>query len=142
MGRTYLFVCPKCAYQARVAGGPDEGTDLVIHTCVCPDCRRLFDAVQRARLPLNEARQFGALGETRAWPAGLRKKRPWRRPPTFEGLLARLGGLGGEPRRWVDFPLGCAVSRLHRVRPWKIGGRCPRCGAVMERNALPFRLWD
>jgi hypothetical protein len=51
MGRSYLFECPKCGYQASVSGGADSGFELSVQTAACRDCRRLFDSVVRWRVP-------------------------------------------------------------------------------------------
>ena len=43
---------------------------------------------------------------------------------------------------WQKFKPACPVDTKHFVEPWKDPGRCPRCGNFMEKNGLPFRLWD
>ena len=50
MGRTYHFDCPRCQYQARVAGSADAGVNCAVQTIVCLDCRQLFDVFTRLRL--------------------------------------------------------------------------------------------
>lgn len=37
--------------------------------------------------------------------------------------------------------LHCPKNPSHRVRPWKAGDPCPRCGAPMENRGLRV-LWD
>jgi hypothetical protein len=32
-------------------------------------------------------------------------------------------------------PLGCPVDPTHRVRRWRAGGFCPKCGALMVRGS-------
>jgi hypothetical protein len=38
--------------------------------------------------------------------------------------------------------LHCPVSKNHSVHAWNDPGKCPRCGAFLEKSSLPYRLWD
>ena len=132
MGRTYLFECSKCGYQAAVSGGADTGFEFCVQTAACRDCRILFDCVVRWRVPDTGLKI----------PSGFhRLKRAKEAPPTFEAALNRLPPTG-KRLKWVPFKIQCPVSPFHRVRAWNEPGKCPRCGNFMEKNALPFRHWD
>jgi hypothetical protein len=43
---------------------------------------------------------------------------------------------------WIHFRIRCPISPIHQVRPWNEPDKCPRCGVYLERNALPFRIWE
>jgi hypothetical protein len=142
MGRTYWFECVKCGYRAKLSGGADRGLNLFVQTILCRECRELCDAVTRLKVP------------TRLAP-GLSKRPSWRfakksevlhppavTPPRFQEAVNRLLYLGALGVKWVQFKLQCPVSALHRVEPWNEPGRCPKCGLDLEKNALPFRIWD
>ena len=136
MGRSYLFECSKCGYQASVSGGADMGFEFCVQTAACRDCRILFDCVVRLRVPDTGLKIFSEAQQR----AHLRKAEQ-KAPPTIEEALNRL--LPGAGKfKWVNFKIRCVVSPLHRVRAWNEPGKCPRCGNFMEKNALPFRYWD
>ena len=142
MGRSYWFECVRCGYRAKVSGGSDRGLNVFVQTLVCRECKELFDAVTKLRLP-DEAR--GALrndgpGLHRLKPLG--RLRAPNRPPSFQAALNRLTYVGVSQFRWVQFSLQCPVSSIHRVRSWNAPDKCPRCGLYMEKNALPYRIWD
>ncbi len=59
MGRTYLFWCGNCRYEAKVAGGPSEGLEFTAQTILCSECGQLQDAVTAARLVLLCYKRFG-----------------------------------------------------------------------------------
>ena len=61
MGRSYWFECPKCGYRARVSGRADQGLSFVVQTILCCDCRELYDAVTRLKVP-DEWGGWGAFG--------------------------------------------------------------------------------
>jgi len=126
MGKTYLFECGLCHYQVKVSGGTAAGVDCDIQTVVCRDCRELFDVFTRVR------RQSSPVGKFRA----LHPEIP---PAALKGSPAR-----GKP--WEESELACPMERdrhhKHRVEEWKDPGRCPRCGSYLEKNGLPFRVWD
>jgi hypothetical protein len=134
MGRSYLFECSKCDYQASVSGGADAGFEFCVQTAACRDCRSLFDAVVRMRVPdtgMKIPTEFQRL----------RFRKTPETPPTFEAALNRLPPMG-KKLKWIPFKIQCPVSPMHRVRAWNETGKCPRCGNFMEKNALPFRYWD
>jgi hypothetical protein len=132
MGRTYIFECPQCQYRAKISGGADSGLHCEIQTVVCHACRELFDVFTRQR------RHADALDVIR-FPGFYRPEIP----PVI------LGESSFKPKRerpraliWRDFALACPVEKTHFVEPWNSPGRCPRCGNFLEKNGLPFRLWD
>jgi hypothetical protein len=134
MGRSYLYECPKCGYQATVSGSADTGFEFHVQTIACRDCRSLFDAVVRLRIAdtgLKVPAEFQRL----------RLRKTQEPPPSFEAAINRLPPLGTK-MKWVPFKIQCPVSSHHRVRAWNDPGKCPRCGNFMEKNALPFRYWD
>jgi ribosomal protein S27AE len=122
MGRTHLFECSKCGYQARVAGGAAEGEHFAVQTIACADCRALHDAVTRLKASF--------------WS----REKPSSAAPKFAVVLNRLPPRGARP--WLKFKPACPVFPWHRVRLWKQPDKCPRCGNFLEANAVPFRLWD
>ena len=133
MGRSYLFECSKCGYKASVSGGADDGFEFAVQTAVCRDCRSLFDSVVRLRIPdlgLRIPSEFQRLSPRKA-----------EAPPTFESVLTRLPPTGIK-FKWADFKVRCPIFWTHRVQAWNDPGKCPRCGAYMEKNALPFRYWE
>ena len=138
MGRSYWFECAKCGHRALVAGRAERGLSFAIQTILCRDCKQLYDAV--TRLKVIEPR-------TALWEGKLPKpKAPRPRlpgvPPTFQAVLSRLPPKGGGRPRWLAFPIRCPLSPFHRVQEWNAPDRCPRCGVMLEKGALPFRLWD
>jgi len=126
MGRTYHFECPLCHYRAKVSGGADSGVHCEVQTVVCRDCRELFDVFSKVR------RCAGA-AEKIKFPAFFR--------PEIPPVILRDGSA---PQRlvWQKFTLACPAAAKHFVEPWRDPGRCPRCGNFMEKNGLPYRLWD
>ena len=135
MGRSYLFECSKCGYQASVSGGTDTGFEVCVQTTACRDCRTLFDSVVGLRVPDTGLKNFTDFQQARL------RKAEQATPPSFEEALNRLPPGAGK-FKWMPFKLRCLVSPLHRVRAWNEPGKCPRCGNFMEKNALPFRYWD
>src|ERR1035438_8075660 len=139
MGRSYWFECPRCGYRARVSGRADRGLDLFVQTILCRDCKELYDAVTRLRVENGAA-------SGRLPPSNRSKGRVSRRiantAPTFQSALNRLPRLGADSSQWLKYSLQCPVSALHRVQVWNDPDRCPRCGVYLEKNALPFRMWD
>jgi hypothetical protein len=138
MGRSYSFECSRCGFRAKVSGRPDRAVDFFVQTILCRDCKQLYDAVTRVRWvgepPARLSAPFGVLRQ-----AGL--FRAPKTPPTFETALNRLR-LPGARYKWTDFPLQCPVSRTHRVQSWNDPDKCPRCGVYLEKNALPYRIWE
>jgi len=137
MGRTYLFQCSKCGYRARVSGCADAGLDFSVQTIACRDCRALFDAVVRWRVAegLGLRRAFG-------WQELRKLRRATDAAPGVDSVLNRLPQAGERGFRWLEFNLRCPVSKLHRVRAWNDPDKCPRCGVFLEKNGLPFRIWE
>ena len=132
VGRTYIFECPLCQYRARVSGGADSGLHCEVQTVVCRDCRQLFDVFTRLRRRADEA-------ETVKFPGFFRPEIP---PVVLQE--SSFNPQRSEARRlvWQKFVPACPVDPKHFVEPWKDPGRCPRCGNFLEKNGLPFRLWD
>jgi hypothetical protein len=142
MGRSYWFECVKCGYRAKVSGREDRGLNCFVQTIVCRDCRELYDAVTRVRI-MQPARVVAA-----GAPAGPRRmdaaNQGWSpdRPPSFQSVMNRLLYLGVGRSRWVHFRLRCPVSTFHRVESWTDPAKCPKCGLPLEKNVLPYRIWD
>ena len=57
-------------------------------------------------------------------------------------MLNRLPTTGAKRFRWLQFKLQCPVSPHHRIESWNDPDKCPRCGVFLERNGLPFRIWE
>jgi hypothetical protein len=140
MGRSYWFECPKCGYRAKVSGRSDRGLSFAVQTILCRDCRELYDAVTRLKVAeeAGEWANFGGLLRTRLLKTSTRLTTP----PRFEAVLNRLPPSGAKRFKWIPFKLQCPVSALHRVRSWNAPDRCPKCGILLEKGALPYRLWD
>jgi len=136
MGRTYLFECSKCGYRAKVAGGTDRGFHFAVQTFHCQDCKELHDAV--IALKTTVPGLAGISGGTKLKPA----RTPAAAPPTFLAALNRLPPSGTKRLKWVHFKPACPVSARHRIREWQSPDKCPKCGCFLERNAIPFRIWD
>ena len=51
MGRSYWFECVKCGYRAKVSGRADRGLNFFVQTILCRDCRELYDAITRVKIP-------------------------------------------------------------------------------------------
>jgi hypothetical protein len=139
MGRSFWFECTRCGYRAKVSGGADEGRDCVIQTIACRECRQLYDAVLRVRVP-----------ELLEPPAGLKPggggllpvAAAASRPPEFPSVLNRLRVPGVRKSRWLTYKLQCPLASHHPVEPWSDLSPCPRCGYYLEKNPMPFRLWE
>jgi hypothetical protein len=56
--------------------------------------------------------------------------------------LNRLVYAGFERLKWVQYRLQCPVASTHHVRSWTEPDKCPRCGLYLERNVLPYRIWE
>jgi len=137
MGRTYLFECPKCTYRAKVAGGADRGVYFAAQTLLCHECKELHDAVVSLKVAAPALEAMSArLAKFKTAP------KTTTTAPTFMAALNRLPPLGTKRLRWVHFKLACPVSVRHRIRQWEAPDKCPKCGCFLERNAIPFRIWD
>ena len=130
MGRTYVFQCSRCGYQAKVSGGLEQGFHCVTKTIVCADCKALQDVPVKMRVAEGAPAPHNGTKKS----AGLLPEQP---DPTKILLF-------GEPPRtkWVSVRPGCPVAAHHRVEVWTAPGKCPRCGNFVERTVLPFRIWD
>jgi hypothetical protein len=137
MGRSYWFECAKCGYRAKVSGRPDRGLSFHVQTILCRDCKELFDAVTRVRVPAEFGSKSGGrrFGSQSSWSSV-------RKPPTFQAALSRLLITGERNYQWIQFPPQCPVLPFHRVQEWNDPDKCPRCGIFMEKNVLPFRIWE
>ena len=139
MGRSYLFECPKCGYKAKVSGRADHGFDFSVQTILCRDCKKLYDAVIRLKVVHQVGFKFSPgspanrMRKTRTAPDA---------PPAFDTVLNRLPLPGAKRFRWLQFKIRCPVSSVHKVQVWNEPDRCPRCGIYLEKNALPFRMWE
>jgi hypothetical protein len=105
----------------------DSGVHCEVQTVVCRDCRELYDVFTRLR------RDELAGAKPARFPGFFR--------PEIPPVILRDGSPG---RRfiWQKFRLTCPVEVKHDVESWQDPGRCPRCGNFMEKNGLPFRIWD
>jgi hypothetical protein len=140
MGRSYWFECPRCGYRAKVSGRADRGVSFHVQTILCRDCKELYDAVTRLKVPDESSLlgSAGALHKVRSPRMRLIRKQP----PTFQMALSRLPLTGIRRFRWLHFKIQCPVSPLHHVRSWNDPGPCPRCGVFLEKGGLPYRHWD
>jgi hypothetical protein len=140
MGRSYWYECARCGYRAKVSGRADRGLNFFVQTILCQDCKELYDAVIRMKLPdetgSNLLRNNGGFNRFRT--------RLWSRtnPPSFQAALSRLLYPGVAHFRWKSFRLQCPVASYHRVESWNEPDKCPRCGLYLDRNVLPYRIWD
>jgi hypothetical protein len=140
MGRTYLFDCSRCGYRAKVSGRADHGFTACVQTIVCLDCKKLYDAVTRAKRPLSNGAPLQKQLKAASWKLSNRSSSD--SPPTFGSAVNRLAFTGGQRHRWVDYPLRCPVAAWHRVQEWNEPDKCPKCGTYLERHALAYRIWD
>ena len=125
MGCVYTFICPRCEYQAHVAGKIAEGLHCVTQTIACDECKIVRDVTLKLRVTeVPEA-------ETRI----LLTAKPDFLPPML---------LHGKPQRtkWLEFKPTCPMDAAHRIGVWTSPGKCPRCGIFMEQDGIPYRIWD
>ena len=139
MGRTYLFECGKCGFKAKVSGRADQGFDFSVQTILCRDCKKLYDAITRWKVPDEPAEP--APTPARKGGGRLLRRNP-EAVPTFDEAVNQLAVTKVKKLKWVPFKPRCPVSAVHRIQPWTDPGKCPRCGTYLERNALPFRIWE
>lgn len=144
MGRSYWFECLKCGYRAKVAGRADRGHDFFILTILCRDCHQLYDAVTRLRVPAPSITpQLRAPHSAlRTSNFRLRTSTFGFRPPTFDAALNRLPRSEVRRHIWRHFKPQCPINPTHRVEPWSELHPCPKCGLHLEKNPLPYRIWD
>ncbi len=142
MGRSYLYECSKCGYRTKVSGRHDRGVHFHVQTITCRDCRQLYDAVVRLKVPDHGLPRF------KASPPGLKEARlrsgssSSGGPPGFDEALNRLTFQNAPKYRWEVYRLQCPVNAGHRLRPWNEPDACPKCGVLLEKGAIPFRIWD
>lgn len=140
MGRSYWYECARCGYRAKVSGRADRGLNFFVQTILCRDCKELYDAVTRMKLPdysrHNLLRNVGGVNRlgTSSWNRA--------NPPSFQAALNRLLYHGAARYKWKIFRLQCPISAHHRVQSWNDPDKCPRCGLYLDRNVLPYRIWD
>jgi hypothetical protein len=139
MGRTYWFECSKCGYRAQVSGRPDRGLNVFVQTIACTDCKALYDAVVRLRVP-DESKGVGLSLGLNGFRAPIRQRNV--SPPTFQTALNRLPYKGVRHYKWFNFKPQCPASPIHRVQNWSEADKCPRCGLYLDKNALPYRFWE
>jgi len=132
MGRSYWFECSRCGYRVTVSGGPDRGPDFFVETVQCLDCRKLYDVVIKQRLTLGP--------KTKGM--RLQMPKPPKVAPTFQAALNSLPKSNVKSMRWISFKPACPVSSMHKVEKWSDPGPCPRCGLAIEKNPLPYRIWE
>ncbi len=140
VGRSYWFECSRCCYRAQVSGGPDRGLNFYLQTVACGNCKRLFDAVTRVRVP--DPRGLGLSNALANWRQPTLPSLNPRNPPSFQSMLNRLSFKGVKNLKWLHFRLQCPVASFHRVEAWNAPNKCPRCGTYLERNVMPYRIWD
>jgi hypothetical protein len=132
VGRTYLFECPQCQYRAKVSGGEDSGVHCAVQTVICRDCRELFDVFKRVR-------RYADSKEVIKFPAFFRPDIP---PVILNESSFNPSSSPARRLVWKQLELACPTEPKHFVEAWKDPGRCPRCGNFLEKNGIPFRLWD
>ena len=140
MGRSYWFECAKCGYRAKVSGLAERGLNFAVQTILCRECKSLYDAVTRLRVP-DTLKELHFTAGLRAQNI-LSPQRAVSSPPPFEAVLNRLPFKGIRYFKWIRFKPQCPVSAYHRVEEWNAPAKCPRCGVYLEQNAMPYRLWD
>lgn len=143
MGRSYWFECSRCGYKATVSGRADRGLNFFIQTILCADCKQLYDAVTQLKVPDerpldSQMNRFGWVSRYGVQPGTFRRDSP----PPFSKALSLLQYRGVRRFKWLKFPAQCPVSPLHRTKNWNDPGKCPRCGVHLDKNVLPFRIWD
>src|SRR5207248_3422048 len=99
MGRSYWFECSKCGYRAKVSGGADRGLHFFVQTIACRDCKQLYDAVTRLRVPDESA--FGLGVSTSGWRRRGQTVQRVSFPPDFQAVLNRLPYRGVRRLKWL-----------------------------------------
>ena len=140
MGRSYWFECLKCGYRAKVSGRADRGLNSFIQTILCRDCKELYDAITRLKVP-DERKELELSTGWRRLKAS-NPSRSWSTPPGFQSVVNRLPYRGVKRFRWLQFTIQCPVAGWHQVQAWNAPDKCPRCSVYLERSALPFRIWE
>jgi ribosomal protein S27AE len=139
MGRTYQFECGKCGYRVAVAGGASSGRHLAVQTIHCLDCRELYDAVTKLKVPVTPEPK---LKRWQLKPTPFAAGPTDEKPPRFADALNRLVLGRGKRFHWQEYRLQCPVTAWHRVREWNEPGKCPKCGVFLDGGGTPFKVWD
>lgn len=129
MGCSYMFECPRCYYRVVVAGGRASGPHCEIQTMMCIDCKALFDFAVRLRVTSEQLP--GTAKGTGPRPA---------QHPDARDVINRLVRLTRS--YWLERQPQCPNGTTHRLEPWSAPGPCPKCGTVLERTLMPYRVWD
>ena len=103
--------------RARVAGRSDGGLIFGQANHFRRDCRQLYDAVNRLRVP-DEPRELKLSLSLRRNPLDI-KTQTTAAAPTFESALNRLPYKGVRRFRWIKFKPSCPVTAWHRVEESK-----------------------
>src|SRR4051812_7594961 len=106
MGKSYWFECARCGYRAKVAGRGDRGLNFFVQTIVCRDCRQLYDAVTRLKIPDDNKKRRLSI-EMRRLGSFYQRRPAQTSPPHFEAVLNRLPYKGVKHFRWQNFKLQC-----------------------------------
>jgi hypothetical protein len=118
--------------------------NIFVQTIRCRDCKELHDVVTRIRIPDEIQDRVRASFCAGGLPRAKLPGRSWaaKGPPSFQAALGRLSYTGSTRFRWLDFKPQCPVSPSHAVQSWSEPGRCPKCGIFLEKNAVPYRIWE
>ena len=141
MGRSYWFQCPRCGYGVKVCGRADRGVNCFVQTILCRDCKELYDAVYRLRVPdqMELMNRFNGNPMNRTSHSVHSRKGT---APTFQSVINRLPYFNVRHFKWLDFKIICPVSSVHKVEIWTDPGKCPRCGIFLEKNVIPYKVWE
>jgi hypothetical protein len=107
----------------------------------------LYDAIYRLKIPdeplLTPSRSERDVARGSPLDSTFRQKKPRKGPaPSFQTVLNWLPYTGISRFKWLEFKLICPVSQIHKVATWNHPGECPKCGIFLEKNVIPFRVWD
>jgi hypothetical protein len=105
---------------------------------MCRDCKQLYDVVTRLRFADEPQRDTLSLRRLGLW----NHPRLLRHAPRFEAVLNRLPSRPLRNFRWLQFSPQCPASPAHRIQVWNAPDKCPRCATVLEKNVLPYRIWE
>jgi len=142
MGRSYWFECARCGYRAKISGKADRGLNFYVQTIACRDCRELYDAVTRLKVPVDCGLALPGKPSGLHNLTSLSRQTVPSKAPNFQSALNRLQYKGIKQFKWLSFKAQCPVSPHHRVRIWNEPDLCPRCGVHLDKSALPYRIWD
>ena len=145
MGRSYCFECPTCGYRAKVSGRADRGLTFFVQTILCLDCRQLYDAVTRLRVP----DEVGGMGNLAGWrlarsPALAGKTEQIRErwvsdeliePERYSGAPDSLGGWLADRSVHSEFAEFCANANARN------GVAIPRTRPTLPAARARSRRW-